>query len=294
MPEESAAQKAQNQAYRAFELLVADDRAVMDIAQAALLIAKIEQPELDITPYLIRLDIITQRVRALLARSASDEQPVQEAHGLDVLLAMNQVLFEEEDFRCQEGRCHLAEHILFNCVLDNRIGASAALSILYMEIGRRLGLHIDSIALLPDRIIAVCELPRHTTYIDLADEGRLLSERDCRRLVHHIRKTYLPHDLLKPINRRVMLIRLLTSLKYIYIYDEDFAHALSACDCLVLLKPRNGYELRERGLIYLQLKRYACARQDLLDYLELTPDANDRDEILDQIRDIRQMLALLN
>ncbi|TME56872.1 MAG: tetratricopeptide repeat protein, partial [Chloroflexi bacterium] len=61
-----------------------------------------------------------------------------------------------------------------------------------------------------------------------------------------------------------------------------------------VLAPRSPQERRDRGVIYLQLKRYGRALRDLAAYLQLAPLAEDHDEIQRQVKMIRQVLAMMN
>jgi regulator of sirC expression with transglutaminase-like and TPR domain len=69
---------------------------------------------------------------------------------------------------------------------------------------------------------------------------------------------------------------------------------IAVCDRLLLLDPRSATEWRDRGMIHLQLKQYGRALRDLRTYMELAPQAQDRDEILGHIKTIRQMIAMMN
>jgi hypothetical protein len=94
---------SQQRAFRAFEALVSGGDASLDLSLAALLIACTEYPDLDIIHYLAQLDALALRVRTLLnlppalASANSPQTPIEE-HPLDVIAAMNEVLFQQEHF----------------------------------------------------------------------------------------------------------------------------------------------------------------------------------------------------
>ncbi|MBA2679081.1 MAG: tetratricopeptide repeat protein, partial [Ktedonobacteraceae bacterium] len=91
-----------------------------------------------------------------------------------------------------------------------------------------------------------------------------------------------------------MLTRMLNNLKHIYVEKEDYEHALAVCDLIILLLPQAASERRDRGLMHLQLKCYGRALHDLKAYLELAPEAEDREEIRAHLKTIREALAMLN
>jgi regulator of sirC expression with transglutaminase-like and TPR domain len=164
-----------------------------------------------------------------------------------------------------------------------------------MEVGRRLGVQIDGIGL-PWHFIVRCCLPSSVIYIDPFGGGRLLTEQDCHKLVQHYLKDkvkFNPHWL-RPVSKKHLLLRLLSNLKQIYIIQADYLRALSICDRILLITPHSPIERRDRGAIHLQLKNYARALRDLKAYVALAPKANDIKLIQRQIREIHQMIALLN
>jgi regulator of sirC expression with transglutaminase-like and TPR domain len=87
---------------------------------------------------------------------------------------------------------------------------------------------------------------------------------------------------------------MLTNLKAIYFNDEEYGKALSIVERLVILHPQNACEIRDRGLLSCQLRRYADAIADLERYLRLAPKANDSETIREHLRTLRQRAAALN
>lgn len=271
------------------------DEATIDLAQAALLVAQIENPALETRPYLHMLDALARRVRALLALPEPASQPVlpPEVEPFEVLVALNRVLFEEEGFRGNKQHYYAPANSFLNHVLEAHTGIPITLSILYMEVGRRVGIQVDGIAL-PYHFVTRCTLPQRTLYIDAFDQGKFLTEQDCRQLVRSVGKVRFHRQWLEPVSHRHILVRMLNNLKHIYIHEEDYPRALACCERLVLLMPHIAGELRDRGLIHLQLTHYSRALHDLLKYLDMSPEASDRFEILNQVKSIRQTLAMLN
>ena len=136
MTERFPDETAQQRIYRAFETLVVGNDASIDLAQAALLIASIEYPDLDTTHYINQLDSLARRVGALL--------PVLEGEipdpldPLTTLHAINRVLFIEEQFHGNQADYMNPKNSFFNCVLEEHTGIPITLSLLYMEVARRV------------------------------------------------------------------------------------------------------------------------------------------------------------
>lgn len=294
MPEEYLPQQG---ARTEFVALIAGNEADFDLARAALLIAKEEYPELDVAHYLGQIDALAERVRALLDMTppGDSSQSSTKPTPLDVLVAMNTVLFEQEHFRGDQKHYYNPCNSFLNDVLERHKGIPITLSLLYIEVGKRLGVQIDGIGL-PLHFVVRCRLVDGDIYIDAFEGGRMLSEQECRERVQRMlrgKATFNPHWL-EPVSKRQFLVRMLTNLKHIYVSKGDYTRALSICDRILLLVPEAAIERRDRGIIHLHLKHHARALRDLKAYVELAPEADDVVEVRQQIRAIRQIIAMMN
>jgi regulator of sirC expression with transglutaminase-like and TPR domain len=86
-------------------------------------------------------------------------------------------------------------------------------------------------------------------------------------------------------------MRMLQNLQGVYLRAGDHEKAVSTLDLLLLGAPEMGSWYKRRGILSLELKRYHAARRDLLKYLELEPEASDRDAIQKQLQSIHLFLA---
>ncbi len=298
MPEESLNDTPQQRARKAFiDLVTREEDAAIDLAQAALLIALEEYPDLDIASCITQLDLLAQRVRSELGLPGPDQLP-QLPTKLDLLTvigAMNLVLFEQDHFKGNQADYYSPSNSFLNKVLEKRKGIPITLSLVYMEVGKRVGLQIEGIGL-PFHFIVRCRLPDGYTYIDPFEHGRLLSEEECRERIYRVfkRKTDFDPHWFEPVSHKQLLIRMLTNLKHIYTHQEDYVRALSICDRILLLAPGTLAERRDRGIVHFHLKHYARAVKDLAAYVEHAPAGEDTSDIQRQIKAIRQMIAMLN
>jgi regulator of sirC expression with transglutaminase-like and TPR domain len=285
-------------ARQAFITLIAGDEASIDLAQAALLIAAEEYPALNIERHMDRLEELAGQVRLRMenAGQTSTHSPATGDERLSILRAMNAVLFEQERFRGNRIDYYNPQNSFLNRVLERHLGIPLTLSLIYMEVGKRLGVPIEGIGL-PFHFMVRCTLEEHDQlYIDPYEKGKFLREEDCRRQLAQIFKHESDFDprWLEPLAPRQILTRLLNNLKHIYLHRQDFARALLACDRILLLDPAHASERRERGVLHFHLKQYARALRDLNAYIELAPAAEDSAEIRQQIKIIRQLLAMMN
>ena len=289
---------ARQRARQAFTNLIAGDEASIDLARAALLIAAEEYPSLDIDQYLTRLDTLAAEVRQRLADPPEHAAgtPMSEHTCIEILRALNVVLFEQEHFRGSRTDYYNPQNSFLNRVLERRLGIPLSLSLVYIEVGKRLGLALAGVGM-PFHFIVCCNVPGGTSiYIDPYEKGKFLSAQDCRRRLVQIFKD--PADLdahwLEPLDPKQLLVRMLTNLKHIYLHKNDFQRALTVCDRILLLRPQHPGDLRDRGVIAFHLQQYSHALHDLTAYVELAPQAEDLPEVRQQIKIIRQIIAMMN
>lgn len=257
-------------ARRQFETLVkAGDN--IDLSLGALLIAKEEYPHLDVDRYLDMLDGMATELRGRLA-------PISRAE--DVVGVISRYLFDEKGFRGNHQDYYDPRNSFLNDVLDRKLGIPITLSLIYMELGRKIGVPIVGVGL-PGRFLI-----RHTGipagyFIDTFQGGSPIGIEACRQLVDTIYggKLTFREDLLKPVGRIDILQRVLNNLKAIYVSKGDSRRSLAVLERLVLLSPDSTEELRDRGLFYLRCQAYAQALMDLSRYAEGAPYAADHEQI---------------
>lgn len=261
-----------------------DDR--IDLAETALLIAQQEYPALEVAAYLRRLDAMAEAVRLRLDASADLRRR---------LAALNDHLFVREGFCGNAEDYYDPRNSFLNEVLDRRTGIPISLSVVYLEVGRRLGLPLQG-AGMPGHFLVVCSGPDEHLVVDPFGGGAILSPADCQRILDGLyqkRVVFAPR-MLAPVGPRQILMRILNNLKRIFVQRDQYSKALAVVDRLLILHPDSPEELRDRGLLACQLKRYAEASADLDRYLRLSPEAEDHGVILDHLRSIRERAAALN
>ncbi|MGI8906044.1 MAG: SirB1 family protein [Candidatus Sumerlaeaceae bacterium] len=244
--------------------------AELDIGYAALLIAACEYPELDIKAYMRRLDMLSAGVAE---RMPSGADPLEQ------VTIINEFLFRQRHFRGNAENYYDPRNSYLNEVIDRRLGIPITMSILYIEIAKRLRLPIRGVGL-PGHFVVRYDAPRIDLFVDPFNGGRLLTSDDCHELVlrslggHHA--VSFGH-FIQPIGNRSILIRVLTNLKVIYFHQSDAERVVRALNQIIQLNPQSTDEYKERGLLHLAAHRYRAALVDLTTYLERCPDAPDAD-----------------
>jgi len=270
----------------AFAHLVTQPDAAIDLAEAALLIAKEEYPDLEVAAYLARLDEMADEVRKLAGASPDPHR---------LIAGLSEHLFRRLGFRGNTDDYYDPRNSFLNEVLDRRVGIPITLSAVYLEVGRRLGLSVRG-AGMPGHFLVKYVGPSEEIVIDPFGGGGIVSPSDCQRILDRIfdGKLRFEPGMLSIVGTRQILARMLTNLKAIYFNNEEYGKALSIVERLLILHPHEASEIRDRGLLSCQLRRYADAIADLERYLRLAPEANDSATIREHLCNLRKRSAALN
>ena len=144
----------------------------INLARAALTIALTEYPSLPVENYLSYIDLLAERVRARIADLGEPRQSIA---------ALNAVLFGEEGFRGNRDEYYDPRNSFLNDVLDRKLGIPVTLSLLYMEVGRRVGFPLAGVGLPGHFLVRHYDVEGRQILIDPFYRGRVLTAADCPR-----------------------------------------------------------------------------------------------------------------
>ena len=263
-----------------------NDSSPVTLDIAALELSSIEFPGLDFESSLFRLNHFAEQIRSSLTPQTS---------GLDFIHRMNEFLFDSLQFRGNESDYYDPRNSCLNAVLSRRLGIPISLSVVYMEIARRLGRPVSGVGL-PGHFIVVYEDGNSRYWIDPFHNGRILSFEDCCSLARDTGGVDLRSNptLLSPVTARQILTRMLTNLKTIYLKGRALDKARQVLDLLIVAYPDDAEEHRLRGLIHLQQLNHRAAKSDLETYLRLAPVHAERKQVEQQLLLIERWKAGLN
>ena len=247
----------------------------LDLVEASLVIALEDNPGIDISHYLGRIDVWSSAVRDRLEGSRDVERIVE---------SLNRLLFVEEGFHGRNDDYYDPRSALLNEALDRHAGLPITLSIIYLEMTRRLGVEAAGISL-PGCFLVKFSGAFGQIVVDPFDGGRVLSTVELQQMLdgmygggvrlreHHLR-SYL---------RREVLARELAQLKAAYMAQHDLQRAAASVDRLLILDDRDSFEIRDRALLAMQMHEYRQAIDCFQRYLELSPYAEDQARVREQI-----------
>ena len=215
--------------------------------RAALELATIDTPDLAPEPILDRLNELAANLGDRLRNFNDGREFVEKAQSY---------LFDELGFRGNDQDFFDSRNSCLDQVLERRTGLPITLSVLYMEIARRLAMPVYGIGL-PRHFLIQFNDGNYSTYIDPYNGGRTVSVQECFALAG---APVADPVLLRPVSQKAIVMRMLQNLRGVYLRREDWARAVQTLDWLLIGAPELAPWYKQRGLLQLHLKRMQAAR----------------------------------
>ncbi len=256
-------------ALRAFRREVERPIEQIDLGRAALVMVRYAQPNLDVLFYIDKLDAMAAQVPAL-ARSGA---------------ALARHLFDTLSYAGNTADYADPRNSYLNEVVDRKLGIPITLSVLFLEIGRRLGLRAMGVGLPGHFIVRVEEADGTTVFLDPFNGGAEMDEVACRARVRLVADIPFESGFLAPVDSQYILTRMLNNLKNAHAASGDLAGATSVVERLLALNPGDDTELRNLGMLYAQTGRKQRAIELLQRYLDrLVLASQDESDEAAQVR----------
>lgn len=205
---------------------------------------------------------------------------------LGAMDAFNLFLFQDLKFRGDHKTYEDPANALLPRVIERRRGLPIALSILWIDLARRLGLDAVGIGL-PGHFLAGLRVEVGLLCFDPFHRGMAVGEELAAELVSRAtggQTTFHP-SMLTPVSNRAILSRLVRNLHLRYVRAEAWDEALWTSTHLIILSPEEAATYKERAMVHLHRGDEAQAFGDLAiaHALSPTPDA-ELDAWIDKLR----------
>ena len=273
-----------NDARREFSMLAS--REPVPLARGALLIAKEEYPDLNVEHYVDRLSELAREAEPIVTAGNDTVEKVQ---------LLSHFLFEQKGFEGNRDAYSDPRNSFLNDVIERRLGIPITLSVIYLEVGRRLGLNLYGVSF-PTHFLVKAVDERGELLIDPFSGGIILTlEQVKARLAEIYRQPVELHPaMLKSAGARQILVRMLRNLKGIYAGASDWARSLTALDRILMLDPRAVEELAERGQVYERLECFKAALDDFQSFLSLAPEHPAAEVAREAVLRLVRQVSLIN
>jgi regulator of sirC expression with transglutaminase-like and TPR domain len=261
-------------------------REPIPLARGALLIAQEEYPNLDVDLYLGRISELAREAEPLVRAAADTVAKIQ---------ALSDFLFYHKGFDGNRDKFGDPRNSFLNDVLDRRLGIPITLSVVYLEVGRQVGLNLFGVSF-PAHFLVKAVDERGELLIDPFNSGAILDLDEIRaRLTQIYGQRVEPQPaMLKAVGARDILTRMLRNLKNIYASASDWQRALSVLDRLLMLDPRSVEEVLERGALYERLECFVPALEDFRSFLAQAPEHPGAQAAREAILRLTRQVSRLN
>jgi len=272
-------------ARRRFEELIAHSDSEIPLAETALWISAEARPYVDVAHWLGEIDGLAGSVTPQISSAGSDQKKVE---------ILNHFLFDQEGFSGNQTDYTNPKNSFLDEVLESRKGIPITLSILYLEVAKRVGVHSVGVGF-PGHFLVKVITQDEDIMID-PFFGRILNTQECETLLRQVagQEAVFTQEMLDPTPHSEILQRVLRNLKLVYLREKKLENALSCSDRIVLLAGSDLSELRDRGLLYRELECAGPALSDLERYLAFSPENPDKDTLTGIIEELRRRVQQIN
>ena len=267
-----------------FTLQVESPEEDLAMDRAALYLAGEEYPDLDVDAHLGSLDSFAEEVNAALSG-----QPDPAEQGLE----LGRYLFQVRGFRGNSDDYYSPDNSFLNRVLETKAGIPITLSLLFLEVARRIGLRCRGVGL-PGHFLVGLE--GQDLYLDPFNSGQLLTGQGCRDLVHDLFGDRMAwnDDFLTPCTKYDFLFRMLNNLRVIYEQNSEYFKALGVVQRMRIVSPELPSLYKDLARCHYHQQEYRAAIRNLENYLQAANEPEDAQQVRSQIQAIWTSLNRLN
>jgi len=248
------------------------------LVQKCLKIAEnLEFPNLKINEYLQKLDQMGKTLQYSLSDSKNPTY---------LISMLNEYLFNTLGFVGDTEDYYNPRNNFLNIVIDQKRGLPITLSIIFTELAKHIGLNLQLVGFPGHFLVKYKE----EMIFDPFNKGRLLGNDDLRQLLyqHYGEEVKFSPELLNEIDTKKILFRILRNLKNSYAQSFSYNMAMRCTDMILVIEQNSPEEIRDKGILESRLLHYDSALKFLNRYLELVPETDDADFVLELIRSIRE------
>ena len=236
----------------------------------------IEYPNLDVDEYIKKIN----RIGKSLKESINDvKNPTY------LISMLNEHLFENLGFSGDDDDYYNPKNNFLNEVIDKKVGLPITISILYVEIAKFIGLDLKIVGF-PSHILVKYN---EEMILDPFYDGRLLDVDDLQDILdaNFGGQLEFKPEFLDEVKSEQILIRLTRNLKNSYLQSFAYEQALRCINMVLAMNPESPEDVRDKGILEERLLNFEIALKYLNKYLEINPNADDVDFILELIRSIK-------
>jgi len=239
----------------------------------------LEYPDLNVDEYIQKIEEIGKTLK----------ESISDVKNPTYLISMlNEHLFENLGFSGDDSDYFDPKNNFLNKVIDKKSGLPITISILYVEIAKFIGLDLKIVGF-PSHVLVKYN---EEMILDPFYDGRLLDVDDLQDILDNNFDEQLKFQpsFLDEIESEQILVRLARNLKNSYVQSFVYDKALRCVNMVLAIEPESPEDIRDKGILEERLQNSESALKYLNKYLEINPNAEDVDFILELIRSIKQKI----
>jgi regulator of sirC expression with transglutaminase-like and TPR domain len=202
---------------------------------------------------------------------------------------LNEYMFDIKGFEGDNDDYYNPKNNFLNVVLDKKNGIPITLSIIYIELAKHIGLDLRPVGFPSHFLVKYAE----ELILDPYNRGRLVSIDDLQEILdrNYGGSIKFSPEFLNELEPEKILIRICRNLKNSYIQSFNYTMAMHCINMILGIEEESPEEIRDRGILESRLMKYDLALRSLNRYLEIAPEADDVDYILNLIRNIKERFS---
>jgi regulator of sirC expression with transglutaminase-like and TPR domain len=260
-------------------ILLAKPNKDADLIHAGLLLAKLDNEEVDVDAYRAEFERMAKKLVAALPKKADDNAR---------LATLNKFFFEQRGFHGSRADYYNRSNSYLNEVLDDREGLPITLSVLYLEFGKRIGLKLEGIGMPGHFVVRHFPAKGDGPFIDVFERGETFTLDDAKKRIAE-RKLEFDEALIAPIDKKAIAVRMLHNLLRVSREEGDTAAGARYLDGIVMLDADAHQERFMRSVLRYGKGQKREALEDLNHLLEhFTENGQERKRLLD----LKRMIEL--
>ena len=204
----------------------------IDLVYAGLLLAKLDNEEVDVDSYGADFERMSKKLAASLPKSAGDKEKLE---------ALNKFFFEQRGFHGSRRDYYSRSNSYLNEVIDDREGLPITLSLLYAELGRQIGLKLSGIAFPGHFVVRHFPAKGEGLFIDVFENGKTFTLDEAKKRIEDRQLTFRD-DYVAPATKKLIIIRMLHNLLHVSREEGDLEAGLRYIDGILMFEPDSHEE----------------------------------------------------
>ncbi len=236
----------------------------------------LEYPDLDVEEYIQKINQIGMSLK----------ESINDVKNPTYLISMlNEHFFENLGFSGDDEDYFNPKNNFLNEVIDKKLGLPITISILYVEVAKFIGLDLKIVGF-PSHILVKYN---EEMILDPFHDGELLDVDDLQQILdtNFNEQLKFQPEFLDEIESEQILLRMTRNLKNSYVQSFVYDKALRCINMVLAIESESPDDIRDKGILEERLHNSENALKYLNKYLEINPNAEDIDFILELIRSIK-------